>query len=78
MKRYEVTFWKAGTDNEIMFIARAVAGAKSLDEAVRLTYELLKPKYPEIEIDARFVGYSPDFSMAYPEQAFELELVTHC
>ncbi|OOE74272.1 hypothetical protein [Salinivibrio sp. ML290] len=77
MKRYEVTFCKAGTDNEMIFIARAVAGAKSVDEAVRVTYELLKPKYPEIEIDERFVGYSPDFAMAYPDQPCELELATH-
>ena len=77
MKRYEVTFYKAGTDNEMIIIARAVAGANSVDEAVRMTYELLKPKYPEIEIDDRFVGYSPDFAMAFPEQPCELELGTH-
>jgi|TARA_B100000676_G_C17914371_1_gene751837 hypothetical protein len=42
MKRYEVTFCKAGTDNEIILIARAIAGADSVYEAVRMTYELLK------------------------------------
>lgn len=77
MKRYEVTFCKAGTDNENIIIAKAVVGAKSVDEAVRVTYELLKPKYPEIEIDERFVGYSPDFAMEFPEQPCELELATH-
>ena len=77
MKRYEVTFCKAGTDNEIILIARAIAGADSVYEAVRMTYELLKKKYPEIEIDERFVGYSPDFAMAFPEQPCELELGTH-
>lgn len=77
MKRYEVTFCKAGNDNEIILIARAVAGADSVDEAVRMTYELLKTKYPEIEIDERFVGYSPDFAMAFPEQPCELEFGTH-
>jgi hypothetical protein len=77
MKRYEVTFCKVDTNNEIIFIARAVAGAHSVDEAVRMTYELLKPKYPEIEIGERFVGYSPDFAMAFPEKTCELELATH-
>lgn len=77
MKRYEVTFWKADTDNEIIFIARAAAGAKSVDEAVQISYGLLKPKYPEINIDERFVGYSPDFAMAYPEKPCELDLTTH-
>ncbi|APR67342.1 hypothetical protein CN03_10630 [Thalassolituus oleivorans] len=75
MRRYEVTFWKTGSDKEILYVARAVVGADSTDEAVQVTYKLLKPKYPEIEVNDRFVGYCPDFSMAFPKEP--CELATH-
>ena len=74
MRRYEVTFYET-QDEERTFIARAVVGATSSYEAARIAYDLLKPRYPEIQ-PREWLAFYSDKAMIVPEKPSELPLET--
>lgn len=71
MKRYEVTFCAPVEEKGRTFIARAVVGANQSDEAARLAYDHLKPKYPEIDSGEWLAVYS-DQALHIPDSPTEL------
>lgn len=75
MKRYEVTFCKSANEKGMKFIARAVVGAKETREAVDLCFNLLSPKYREIEKDLNLSVFF-DEGISFPHEVTEIELTS--
>lgn len=70
LRRYEVTFYET-QDEGRTFIAHAVVGAPSSYEAARIAYDLLGPRYPEIQ-PREWLAFYSDKAMIVPEKPTEL------